>query len=183
MKRIMIITLLLQGCIVDNYNYTVTHPDIIYVGDSLCYKVFDTDTGIDRLYENEDYQKTAQALTGIVSNCIPGRRATDLTELPKGYRITFLALVTNDVLRTDIDVFRAKYQELVYNNDSEILYCVLPDDVISGKDSSEYRQVIEETCANTIDPTDYGVKFRAKDTVHMNELDHKLWVKAIRERI
>jgi len=180
MKRIILIALLLQGCIVDNYNYELTHPDIMYVGDSLCYKVFDTDTGIDSVYENEDYQKTAQAMLGIASNCVPGRRSTDLTELPKGKRITILALATNDVGRTDINVFADKYADLVYNSDSDIVYCVLPNAFIGNKSSEEYREVISGICANIIDPNEYGVTFRANDGVHMTEIDHRLWHKALK---
>jgi len=181
MKHLWVI-LLLQGCIVDNYNYDIKHQDVLYVGDSLCYKAFDTDTGIDGIYENEDYQRTAQAMTGIKSNCVPGRKLMDITSIQSN-RIVFLALGTNDVGKTNINDFRARYQDLVYNTEADIMYCVLPAKKIGNKDSSEYRQVIEETCANVINPADYGVKFRAKDGVHMTELDHKLWVKAIRERI
>ena len=79
MKNLWILsTLLLTGCIAeDNYNYEVKYPDIMYVGDSLCYSVRDSDEG-DKYFANEDYQKTAQALLGIKSNCIPGRSVLDI---------------------------------------------------------------------------------------------------------
>jgi len=180
MKRILLIALLLQGCIVEDYDYKVIHPDIIYVGDSLCLKVFDTDTGIKDIYEKEAYKKTAQAMLGIVSNCVPGRKIIDLQSLPKGYKTTILALGSNDVGHTEINVFAEKYSNLVYNSDSEVLYCVLPAKKVLGKSSEEYREVIRGICANVIEPEQYGIKFRAKDTAHMNEFDHALWYKALR---
>lgn len=181
--RYLIICLLLSGCIVDNYNYVIKYSDIVYVGDSLCWEVYDTPKSFQGVYENQDYEKTAQARVGIVSNCVPGRKATDIDQLPDGYRIVWLALGTNDVRRTPIDEFRLHYQTLVYNSDAEYLFCVLPNKTVFGHDAEPYRQVIRDTCANVVDPLDYGVRFRAKDTVHMNMLDHKLWVKAIIERL
>jgi hypothetical protein len=186
MKRILLLTLFLTGCISQEYDYKVIHPDVMYVGDSLCYKVWDTKEDINHIYENEDYKKTAQAMTGIRTNCVPGRKSTDITEIPdygKPWGILFIALGTNDVRKTEIDDFRLQYQFLVYNANADIIYCVLPNKRVNGIDAEPYRQVILDTCANVIDPLDYGVKFKAKDTVHMTKTDHKLWARAINQRL
>jgi hypothetical protein len=179
---------LLSGCITKEYDYKITHPDVMYVGDSLCYKVWDTDSGIDGVYKNEDYLKTAEREAGIVIDCVPGRKATDIEALPERsngepWRVIFVALGTNDVGKTDIDEFRLQYQILIDNADYETLYCVLPNIRIKGKDAKPYRQVILETCSNVIDPLDHGVRFRAKDTVHKTKADQPGWWAAITERI
>lgn len=180
LAKILLFCLLLTGCIVDEYDYRITHRDTVYTGDSLCWKVFDTDTGISGIYENEDWMKTAERMLGIVINCVPGRKTTDIDQLPEG-RIGIIAMGTNDVGRTPIDEFRLQYQLLIDSTDYEHLYCVLPNRVILGVDAEPYRQAIREICANVIDPLDYGVMYRAKDTVHMTEYDHWLWFNALKD--
>jgi len=176
---ILLSALLLTGCISEEHDYRVLHPDVAYVGDSLCHHVWDTEKDIKGIRENDDDEETAQNMAGIVSMCVRGRKAVDVESLPDGYRVLFLALGTNDVGRTPIETFRLHYQTLVYNVEAENLYCVLPNKTVNGVDSEPYRDVIRETCANVIDPLSYGVRFRAKDGVHMVKKDHKLWLIAL----
>ena len=174
-KAIIIAALLLTGCITKEFDYSITRPDVVYIGDSLCWRVFDTDNGIKDVYEREEYKRTAQAQLGMVSNCVPGRRAQDLKELPKGYRIGFLALGSNDVGKYPVEQFAANYQALVDSSDYDTLYCVLPAKSFFGVSAKAHRDAIISICPNVIDPLEHGIGFRADDTVHMDLKDHKIW--------
>ena len=55
----ILFAMVISGCIVDESSYRITHPDVMYVGDSLCHRVFDVDTGIPHIYENDDRWRTA----------------------------------------------------------------------------------------------------------------------------
>lgn len=168
---------LLTGCIQNNYNPDIIHPDIVYVSDSRCAEVWDTGTKYNELYDDEAKQRTAQNEVGIVSFCKKRRKLMDINELPKGYRMLFLDLGTNDVIGgVPVDTFKQHYYNLISNSDAEIIYCVLPNYVILGRNAEPYRDAIRELCGDmVVDPRDYGVLYRAKDTVHMIDKDHKAW--------
>lgn len=186
--RCILFAMVLSGCIVDEPSYRITHPDVMYVGDSLCHRVFDVDDGIPHIYENDDRWRTAERMAGIRINCDPGRKTTDIDSIPESkdgmpWRVLFLSLGTNDAQKLPVDEFRHHYQALIDGAEFETLYCVLPNRVIKGHDSEPYRQAIREMCANVIDPLEHGVKFRAKDGVHKNKADQPGWWVAIVERI
>ena len=69
----------------------------------------------------------------------------------------------------------------MYNSDSYIVYCVLPDEYVGIFPSEEYRAVIRSICANVINPNDWNVTFRAIDGVHMNKVDVFYWHYALRQ--
>lgn len=147
------------------------HEDVIYIGDSLCAGKY-LSGGL-----------TAQEQAGIGRDCKAGRKLVEYGALPAGYRVIFLALVTNDVGRTPIDTYRADLQGKLLSTNATV-YCVLPTSPIGGADSSAYRAVMLEECANTIDPYQYGVDqgFTA-DGYHWGLVAHINFVPAITERI
>jgi hypothetical protein len=160
--------LLLVGCVPAEVPAT-THPDVFYVGDSLCAQTFDT------------WGKTAQEIAGIQTRCVGGRKLMDIKGLPDG-RIVFLGLVTNDCNRTPIDDYRYKLQTMLLTTDAKV-YCVLPTNLIRGESCAAWGQVMTEECTDTINPHDYGVLPRAKDGYHWNPVDHRNFSRAIIERI
>lgn len=147
----------------------VTHPDVVYVGDSLCASTYDW------------YGLTAQQIAGIVSDCVAGRSLMDITSLPD-VRIVFLGLVTNSCKFHTVDEYRYKLQTLLTSTNARV-YCVLPTNIVRGESCESWAQVMREECTDTINPHDYGVLPRAKDGLHWNPIDHKGFASALTSRI
>jgi hypothetical protein len=188
---LLFIGILLCGCVIeDPDDRRITHPDVAQIGASDCNFVADVKPEnkldpFDHIRYKNDRFRTAQVMTGIKRDCVPRRQLMQYRgQLPKGYRVLFLSLGPNDVAHNvPVDKFRARYEDLVYNSDAGTLYCILPNKKILGRDAEPYRQIIREICTRVIDPLDYGVRYRARDTVHLTKLDHRMWAAAILKMI
>lgn len=143
---------------------TVTHPDVLYIGDSLCTFIYDS-------YEGTHFVDIA----GIADDCHGGRKASGYPYNPGSqYSIIFIALGTNDVGSTSLQNFRAIYQSFINITPSTTtLYCVLPQSgTVRGISSDAYIDIIKSLCTNTIDPEEHGVGPASSDHLHWNINDH-----------
>jgi lysophospholipase L1-like esterase len=164
---------LLTSCIpVDNivqprltlagWGRTITHPEVLYFGDSLCTYIYDT------------HGTHFVDIAGIEADCAGGRRASNYTKLPSGYKTIFFALGTNDVGYVSIVTFTNNYQRLLDSAPAgTTVYCVLPQEgKILGLSSTAYIDAIKSICANPIQPSAFGVTYGSADGLHWNAADH-----------
>jgi len=180
MKILIIVVFVLCGCIpmespIPNDYHIVEkgaiHPDVLYIGDSLCYSTID-DNGL-----------TAQQITGIGRDCKRGRSIVEYPDrLPSGYRIIFLALVTNSIWNDSPNDFRASLQRKLAST-STTVYCVLPTASVNGKSAIEYYNIMLEECTYTIDPMNYIQLPLALDGHHWTTRNHLDFSTAISERL
>lgn len=151
------------------------HDDVCYIGDSLCSQI------------HSDPYHTGKHFVDIASvgaNCQGGRKLMEIEAIPSRCRVAFMAHVTNDVGRTDLAEFTAHYQHLLDTFQGERIYCVLPQEgLIRGIDSTPYADAIKSICANTIQPSECGVQYRAPDGRHWTKEDHAAFAPCVSERI
>lgn len=135
------------------------YPKVMYYGDSLCAVTF-----------TPGHLATTEV--GIVKDCVPGRKITELPRLSNSYELIFLALSSNDVLKgTPLGYFSDHLNKLLTSTDSPVI-CVLP--VIFEKvDSSAYRAEMMNQCTHLIDPQpECGVGPSFLDEIHYTAKDH-----------
>ena len=140
---------------------TPTHPEIVYLGDSLCDKTY-----------NFDY--TAQERIGITSICKSRRLLVQVTPAmlyaQDQYEVVLVALGTNDGAKhVGIESYTARLQQFL-DYDDATYYCVLPY-TTNNIDRTAYRNAMQETCTNTIDPGELPV-YLINDGVHWSADDH-----------
>lgn len=185
---LVVLCLLFVGCVPvtppePDYHVIETgtlHPDVIYIGDSLCYSSIDNDVNGEIVYA---VGPTAMEQAGIGRDCKSGRTAAEYPDqLPLDARVIFWALVTNSVNETPIDEFRADLQAKLASTDA-IVYCVLPIPIVKGHDSTAYANVMREECTNVIDKMDYLVSPFALDGYHETAQQHNEFVPALTSRI
>lgn len=163
----LIIVLFLVSC--NQVEYKPDYPDVIVVGDSLCQA---THGGI-----------AWPKIASIAHNCVGGRPATQVHEMPTGYRLIIFSLGRNDVNQSTTEEYDAQLKYLFSTTDSKI-WCILPDmpdSQLPNTKIEEIRQVMIKHCpTEPIEPKDHGYLFRASDEVHGSPEDHKNLGNAIR---
>jgi len=187
MKNIFIaaIILMLHGCVLvdDNWGYDIKYPDVVLEGDSIPCRVFGTKDEINHIYEHDDDLKSYPRLVGIVDLCYGGKKAMDVDHLPTGYKITFIALGTNDADdNVPLREFTEHYSSLYNNSDSDVIYCILPARIIHKKDITPYRDAIRSICSNVIDPEEYGL-YGDYDGVHYTRKQHLIARKMLTDKL
>lgn len=168
-SRILLLILFLVGC--NKVEYKPYYQDVIVAGDSLCKA---THGGI-----------AWPKIAGIAYDCVGGRPATRLNEMPTGYRLIIFSLGRNDVNQSTTEEYDAQLEYLFSTTDSEI-WCILPDmpEIQLPNDKlEEIRLVMFEHCPKTIEPKDHGYLFRAPDKIHGSPEDHHNLGMAIRSMI
>lgn len=169
MKYLTIVFVLLLTACVPVTTPVLLHLDVIIIADSL------------QCNTANSGGETAGVQSSIVVDCVPGRRLVDYGDMPTGYRVAFVALITNDVLQqTPVNEYRAKLQSMLLTD--AVVHCVLATQ-LPNVDSEVYNTIMREECPSVINPIDYGVLPRAADLIHWTFPDHDLFVPALTSRI
>lgn len=144
-------------CIFISPLYFVTHPEILYIGDSLCEATHD------------GLAPSLTSFSRIAKDCKGGRKSIEYSALPENKKVIFYALGTNDKT-TPIDVYRNDLQKKLQQSNAKKIFCILPD----NKDDAniETRKAMVEICPTTIEPREHGYLFSAKDGIHGTAKDH-----------
>lgn len=176
MKKIALLFLILMASVsflfyLSPY-YLMKYPDVFYVGDSLCEAAHDSE-GPHLSY-----------FASIARDCKGGRKSIEFGSLPKGKRIIFYALGSNDAGSTPIDIYKNDLLKKLSESDAKAIYCVLPN----SQDNRyvDVRKAMKEVCKNTIEPTEHGYFFSAKDGIHGTAEDHRkfgTWLKSFIEHL
>lgn len=140
--------------------YVVAHPEVVYIGDSLC-------------EGTHDGQGPALVqIAGVWKDCVGGRSSLQYGALPAGKQIIFYALGANDAMgNIAFGVYRDDLQKKISESDAARIICVMPDS--RKKETAVVRQAMQEVCAETIDPREHGYLFSAKDGIHGSVDDHR----------
>lgn len=156
----ILITILCLFCCACIPEPDLKYPKVIYYGDSLCAVTFSPG-------------QLATTKVGIVKDCVPGRKITEVERLSNSYELIFLALTSNDVLKdTPIEEYSLHLNQLLMSTDSTVI-CVLPV-IFEHDDSSAYRAEMMNQCSYLIDPQpECGVGPRFMDDIHYTAKDHE----------
>lgn len=137
----------------------IHHPQVLYIGDSLC----------EGTHDGEGLALTQ--IASIARDCIGGRKSVDYGDLPQGKTIIFYALGTNDMGAVEPAVYADDLQRKLQASDARWLVCVLPDPHKPG--AEPYRLAMQARCPQTIEPREHGYWFSAADGIHGNVDDHR----------
>lgn len=139
--------------------YVVDHPQVLYIGDSLCEATHDGKGA------------SVPQIAGIWKDCVGGRMSVEYGSLPKGKTIIFYALGTNDAGDVPVDVYRDDLVAKLAASDASWLVCVLPDPL--KPENAPYREAMQQKCPHTIEPRDHGYLYSALDGIHGSVADHR----------